>query len=118
MAVTLVILAMGVLKPRSLTTANSASSSRCVDLMRSLTLLHRAAPALFLALCASRSVSFLSPVLAMASSSDIMSSVSLGERPSSSPSSAINTWRDMSSSELASTSSIDSSTVVANGLPS
>jgi hypothetical protein len=118
MAVTLAMLATGVLKPRSLTTANSASSSRCIDRMRSLTLLHRAARALFLALRASRSMSFLSPALAVASSSVIMSSVSLGERPSSSPSSAINTWHDMSSSELASTSSVDSFAVVANGLPS
>jgi hypothetical protein len=51
----------------------------------------RAARALFLALHASRSVSFSSPALAVALSSDILSSVSLGERQSSSPSSAINT---------------------------
>jgi hypothetical protein len=57
-------------------------------------------------------------VLAVASSLDIMSSVSLGEMSSSSPSSAINTWCDMSLSELASTSSVNSSAVVANGLPS
>jgi hypothetical protein len=110
-----VMLATGVLKPHSLTTVNSASNSRCIDRMRLLTLLHRAARALFLALCASCSVSFSTPALAVASSSDIMSSVSLGERPSSSPTSAINTWRDMSSSEVASTSSVDSFAVVANG---
>jgi hypothetical protein len=66
--------------------ANSASSSRCIDRMRSLTLLRRTAQALFLALRTSRSVSFSWPALAVASSSDIISSTSLGEMPSSSPS--------------------------------
>jgi hypothetical protein len=42
----------------------------------------------------------------------------MGRSPSSSPSSAISTWREASSSELVSTSSVDSSATVANGLPS
>jgi hypothetical protein len=99
------MLATRVLKPRSLTAANSASSSRCIDCMRSLTLLRRTAQALFLALRASRSASFSSPVLAVASSSDMSSSSTMGKLPSSSPSSAISTWSEMSSLELASTSS-------------
>jgi hypothetical protein len=46
------------------------------------------------------------------------SNSSMGKSPSSSRSSGINTWREMSSSKLSSTSSVDSSTTVANGLPS
>jgi hypothetical protein len=42
----------------------------------------------------------------------------MGKSPSPSPSSAISTWREMSSSELASTSLVDPSAMVANGLPS
>jgi hypothetical protein len=68
-----------------------------------LTLLRRAARALFRVLRASRPASSSSPVLVVASSS---------------PSSAISTWREMSSSEISSTSSVDSSTTVASGLPS
>jgi hypothetical protein len=90
-AVTLVMLATGVLKPRSLMAANSASSSRCIDRMHSLILLHRIVRALFLALRASRSVSFSSPTLAVASSSDIASNSTICKSPSSSPSSAIST---------------------------
>jgi hypothetical protein len=39
MAVTLAMLATRVLKPRLLTAANSGSSSRCIDCLRSLALL-------------------------------------------------------------------------------
>jgi hypothetical protein len=115
MAVTLTMLATGVLKPRTLMAANSASSSRCMDRMRSLTHLRRAARALFRVLHASRSASFSSPALAVASSSETASNSSVGKSPSSS---AISTWREISSSELSSTSSVNSSTTVANGLPS
>jgi hypothetical protein len=118
MAVTLAMLATGVLKPRSLTAANSGSSSRCIDCLRSLTLLRRIVRALFLALRASRSASFLAPALVVTSSSDTASNSAMGKLPSPSPCSAISTWRETSSSELASTSSVDPSATVANGLPS
>jgi ribonuclease HI len=42
----------------------------------------------------------------------------MGRSPSSSPSSAISTWREASSSELVSTNSVDTSATAANGLPS
>jgi hypothetical protein len=113
---TLAMLATGVLKPRSLTAVNSGSSSRCIDRLRSLTLLRRIVRALFLALRASRSASFSSPVLVV--TSDTASNSMMGKLPSSSPSSAISTWRETSSLELASTSSVDSSATVANSLPS
>jgi hypothetical protein len=118
MAVTLAMLATGVLKPRSLMAANSGSSSRCIDRLHSLTLLRRIVRALFLALRASRSVLFSLPTLVVASSSETASNSMMGRSPSSSPSSAISTWWETSSSELESTSSIDSSATVANGLPS
>jgi hypothetical protein len=44
--------------------------------------------------------------------------LAMGKSPSPSPSSAISTWRETSSSELASTSSVDPFATVANGLPS
>jgi hypothetical protein len=56
--------------------------------------------------------------LAVASSSDTASNSMMDKSPWSSPSSAISTWHEMSSSELALTSSVDSSATVANGLPS
>jgi hypothetical protein len=75
----------------SLMAANLGSSLRCIDRLRSLALLRQIERALFLALRASRSALFLSPVLAVTSSSETASKSPMGTSPSLSPSSTIST---------------------------